>query len=84
VVLGEYDRRGWGEGGHDFQWYCTGNTDAHVGAEPVYISSKDEIVALIGQAAYDVLAQMCAKRDALLRKSPTDIALSPHPADPVP
>jgi hypothetical protein len=84
VVLGEYDRRGWGEGGHDFQWYCTGNTDAHIGAEPVYVSSKDEIVALIGQAAYDVLAEMCAKRDALLRKNPTDIALSPHPADPVP
>ena len=84
VVLGEYDRRGWGEGGHDFHWYCTGNTDAHVGAEPVYISSKDEIVALIGEAAYDVLAEMCAKRDALLRKNPTDIALSPHPADPVP
>jgi hypothetical protein len=84
VVLGEYDRRGWGEGGHDFHWYCTGNTDAHVGADPVYISSRDEIVALIGQPAYDVLADMCAKRDALLRKNPTDIALSPHPADPVP
>lgn len=84
VVLGEYDRRGWGEGGHDLDWYCTGNTEAHVGAEPVYISSKDEIVALIGQPAYDVLAEMCAKRDALLRTNPTDIALSPHPADPVP
>ena len=83
VVLGEYDRRGWGAGGHDLDWYCTGNTDAHVGAEPVYISSKDEIVALIGQQAYDVLAEMCAKRDALLRRNPTDIALSPHPADPV-
>ena len=83
VVLGEYDRRGWGAGGHDLDWYCTGNTDAHVGTEPVYISSKDEIVALIGQPAYDVLAEMCAKRDALLRKNPTDIALSPHPADPV-
>lgn len=83
VVLGEYDRRGWGAGGHDLDWYCTGNTDAHVGAEPVYISSKDEIVALIGQPAYDVLADMCAQRDALLRRNPTDIALSPHPADPV-
>ncbi|MGA0209200.1 MAG: hypothetical protein ACO3LZ_04700 [Candidatus Nanopelagicales bacterium] len=84
VVLGEYDRRGWGEGGHDFHWYCTGNTDAHVGTEPVYISSRDEIVALIGEEAYEVLAEMCAKRDVLLRKNPTDIALSPHPADPVP
>lgn len=82
IVLGEYDRRGWGAGGHDLDWYCTGNTDAHIGAEPVYVSSKDEIVALIGQPAYEVLAELCAKRDALLRKNPTDIALAPHPADP--
>jgi hypothetical protein len=84
VVLGEYDRRGWGEGGHDFQWYCTGNTDAHIAIDPVYVGSKDEIVALIGQAAYDVLAEMCAKRQALLKGNPTDPALAPHPADPVP
>ena len=84
VVLGEYDRRGWGEGGHDFPWYCTGNTDAHIAPDPVYIGSKDEIVALIGQEAYDLLADMCAKREALLKGNPTDPALAPHPADPVP
>ena len=84
VVLGEYDRRGWGEGGHDFPWYCTGNTDAHIAPDPVYLGSKDEIVALIGQEAYDVLADMCAKREALLKGNPTDPALAPHPADPVP
>jgi len=83
VVLGEYDRRGWGEGGHDFQWYCTGNTDAHIATNPVYVGSKDEIVALIGQQAYDVLADLCVKREALLRGNPTDPALAPHPADPV-
>ena len=83
-MLGEYDRRSWGEGGHDFQWYCTGNTDAHIATDPVYIGSKDEIVALIGQEAYDTLAEMCAKREALLRGNPTDLALAPHPADPLP
>ena len=84
VVLGEYDRRHWGEGGHDFQWYCTGNPDAHVATDPVYVTSRDEIVALIGQPAYDVLAGLCDKREALLRANPTDAALAPHPADPVP
>ena len=29
--IGEYDRRGWGEGGHDLDWYCSGNSEAHVG-----------------------------------------------------
>ena len=23
VSIGEYDRRGWGPGGHDLDWYCT-------------------------------------------------------------
>jgi len=38
---------------------------------------------LIGQQAYDVLADLCVKREALLRGNPTDPALAPHPADPV-
>ena len=41
VSIGEYDRRGWGPGGHDLDWYCSGNTEAHVGAEPVYLSNAD-------------------------------------------
>lgn len=92
VVLGEYDRRGWGEGGHDFEWYCTGNTEAHNATEPVYINSKDEITALIGPAAYEELVKLCKKREELLTafnqrgKSSAEaarIGLSVHPADPV-
>jgi hypothetical protein len=30
ISIGEYDRRGWGGGGHDLDWYCSGNTEAHV------------------------------------------------------
>lgn len=91
VVLGEYDRRGWGAGGSDFEWYCTGNTEAHTASEPVYINSKDEIVALIGAPAYEELAQLCRDRDEVLtafnqrgKKSDTTarIGLSIHPADP--
>src|ERR1051326_5655500 len=26
-TITEYDRRGWGPGGHDFHWYCSGNTE---------------------------------------------------------
>jgi hypothetical protein len=83
LVLGEYDRRGWGEGGHDLDWYCTGNTDAHIGTEPVYISSRNEIVALIGEASYAELKTICDARDAVLRGNRKDLGLSPHPADPV-
>lgn len=82
LVLGEYERRDWGTGGHDFPWYCTANTEAHQGAEPVFVSSRDEIVALIGSAAYDELARLCRARVLLLEQRRFDLGLSPHPADP--
>jgi hypothetical protein len=61
-TVGEFDRRGWGEGGHDMFWYCTSSPEAHVGVEPMYISYGPELVALIGQPAYDELARLCEAR----------------------
>ena len=58
----EFDRRGWGEGGHDLAWYCSGSPDAHVGTEPVYVSNSAEITELIGGAAYAELARLCGER----------------------
>ena len=40
VSIAEYDRRGWGPGGHDLDWYCSGNPEAHVGREPVYRTAR--------------------------------------------
>src|SRR5690606_8502991 len=42
VGIGEYDRRGWGPGGHDLDWYCSGNTEAHVAPDPLYVTSAPE------------------------------------------
>ena len=81
IVVTEYDRRGWGPGGHDLDWYCSGNTDAHTGSDPVYVSSRDELVALVGPAAYDVIVEACQAREAALAQGPT-AGLAPHPADP--
>ena len=58
----EFDRRGWGEGGHDLHWWCTSSPEAHVGAEPLYLSYAPELTALIGPAAYAELARLCALR----------------------
>jgi hypothetical protein len=72
----EYGREGWGPGGHDLDWYCTSNTEAHHGREPVYRSSRDELLALMGARGYAILVDLCAefesRRGKLLR----------HPADP--
>ena len=66
VSIGEYDRRGWGAGGHDLDWYCSGNPDAHVAADPVYLTERDGLVELMGQAAYDELAVRCEAHLALV------------------
>jgi hypothetical protein len=65
TTLTEFDRRGWGEGGHDLQWYCSGSPDAHVGATPVFESYGPELTALIGAPAYEALAAACRKRVGL-------------------
>ncbi|WP_340539727.1 hypothetical protein [Nocardioides sp. GXZ039] len=74
VSIGEYDRRGWGPGGHDLDWYCSGNTEAHVAVEPVYVTHEPELVALMGAAAYAELVRHC---EAHLRSRS---ALALHPA----
>ena len=59
VTITEYDRRGWGAGGHDLDWYCSGNTEAHHAKDPVYVSNGPELTQLMGPQAYDVLREHC-------------------------
>lgn len=94
VSIGEYDRRGWGPGGHDLDWYCTGDPIAHVATQPVYLTEQHTLVALMGRPAYDVLALHCAARVEALAaarasrrtkraRAAASAPLAPHPADPV-
>lgn len=75
VTIGEYGRDAWGPGGHDLDWYCSANTEAHLGRRPVYEANADELVALIGGAAYAVLVEMCREFEARPGQRMT------HPAD---
>ncbi|MGI8459308.1 MAG: hypothetical protein ACR2LI_14525 [Propionibacteriaceae bacterium] len=59
VSIGEYGRDGWGPGGHDLDWYCTSNTDAHLGVQPVYLSSKAELTVLLGERGYVLVKGLC-------------------------
>jgi hypothetical protein len=72
-TVAEFDRRGWGEGGHDLYWYCTSSPEAHVGREPLYLSYGAELAALIGEQAYAELARLCERRLA-------QGLIAPHPA----
>jgi hypothetical protein len=66
VVIGEYERLAWGEGGEDFDWYCTSNSEAHTGKIPVYQSSKAELVAMMGASGYSELEKLCDSRMAAI------------------
>ena len=66
VTITEYDRRGWGPGGHDLDWYCSGNPEAHVGREPVYRSNRAELVELMGPDAY---AELVIRAEAHLAQA---------------
>jgi len=74
----EFDRRSWGEGGHDLHWWCTSSPDAHVGGEPLYLSYGPELAALIGAPAYAELSRLAGTR---LAAGPL---IARHPADPAP
>jgi len=50
--LREWKRRDWGDGGDEFGWWCTEAPEAFVGAEPLYISAKYDIIKLVGKSIY--------------------------------
>ena len=58
VSIGEYDRRGWGPGGHDLDWYCSGNTEAHVGRDRS-TSQRRRAGRAHGPGGYDALVDHC-------------------------
>ncbi|MEU3874353.1 MULTISPECIES: hypothetical protein [Streptomyces] len=75
VTIGEYDRRGWGPGGHDLHWWCTSARSAHGAGDPVYVSYRAELIELMGKKGYARLVELCEERMASV------LPMAPHPAD---
>ena len=85
VTITEYDRRGWGPGGHDLDWYCSSNPTAHVAREPVFRSCAAELAELLGKAGYDELVVRCEAhlagvKAARAKGARTLLPLLVHPA----
>jgi len=72
-TITEFDRRGWGDGGHDLHWWCTSSPEAHVARERLFVTYAAELTALVGSAAYAELARLCVARAARG-------LVAPHPA----
>jgi hypothetical protein len=82
--LGEWRRRHWGEGGKEFAWWCTEAPEAFSGREPVYISLREEIVAMAGQQVYDLLSSYLKSRSDRRGKTTSMLAhptVRRHPLD---
>ena len=62
-TLREWKRRDWGAGGQEFHWWCTEAPDAFVGATPVYVALRDEIVEMVGEWAYDRFVEHVSARN---------------------
>ena len=43
TTITEYTRRGWGNGGEDFDWYCTTDSTCHAGTNPLWRTQEEEL-----------------------------------------
>ncbi len=77
TTIGEYDRRGWGNGGEDFDWYCSAAPACHTSSQPLWLSQKTELIAIMGEKNYEVVAQHCLRR-AQAREA--GVEFGQHPA----
>ncbi len=72
TMVREWERRDWGGEETDIWWWCTSDSQAHVGATPVYQQMEDELTAICGPTVYAWL------RTELDHRSSASIVL-PHP-----
>src|SRR5690606_35625455 len=73
----EWKRRDWGAGGFEFRWWCTDAPDAFVGAEPVYVAMRDELVELVGMWAYERLVHHIERERPTAARARTQMLPAP-------
>jgi hypothetical protein len=71
-TITQWDRRHWGAGGQEFHWWCTEAPEAFRAHQPVYMTLRPELIAMVGAPVYERLAVYLQARQT------TGIPL-PHP-----
>jgi hypothetical protein len=61
-LLRAWERRDWGEGGADFEWWCIEEGPAYLEPEPVYRTMVDELRELMGDELYARLRESLDRR----------------------
>lgn len=85
TTISEYRRRDWGNGGHDFGWYCSSSPSCHTPApwstgRAVWRTHRDELIAMVGEECYDVIAHHCEQLEERSRALSLTPILAVHPA----
>ena len=77
TMIREWSRADWGDGGHDFGWWCTEATEAFGASEPVYVALRDELIALCGSTpVYESLVEVLDERASTSARSTHPVAVN--------
>jgi hypothetical protein len=71
-VVGQWERRHWGDGGMEFHWWCTESSEAFTAPDPLYLRLVPELRGLVGERTHARLVEYLDAR--LERGQPL-----PHP-----
>ncbi len=70
ILVRAWHRRDWGPGGEDFHWWCIEDETPYRGPDPVYKTSRDELVEMVG---LDVYERMATELDRLRVETPVEL-----------
>ena len=56
VFVRAWERHDWGDGGEEFNWWCIEAPEAYSSSRALYLTSKDELIELVGQEVYRLAA----------------------------
>ena len=62
ATIRQWDRTHWGEGGDEFHWWCTEDSEAFVGTTRVVDSLADELIEMTSPDAYAQVRRYCTAR----------------------
>lgn len=72
VFVRAWERRDWGDGGADFHWWCIEEDAAYTADDPVYRTSRDELIGFVGEPLYERLVTEL-ERIAGAAETPVDL-----------
>lgn len=64
IFVRAWERRDWGPGGDEFNWWCIEDDVAYTGLAPLYLTARDELIEMVGQPIYERLSAELDRRRA--------------------